>query len=216
MYAGNLVGLLVQGLVHAFVPDPLAIWQVADTGDGELMWLQTILLAFAAPVMEEFVFRRCVINHLKPYGEKAALVISALLFALFHGSVNQVFYAFGLGLVFGYIYLKTGRVRYSMILHVIINATTMIILPALITLASGAANETALYKMPLSEAIRNPGVLLLILFICLLLVLSLFGSVIFFFGVRERELSPDGIRMKTPFTSWGILVFLAAAVSALL
>ena len=216
VYAGNLVGLLVQGLVRAFVPNPLAIWQLADTGEGELMWLQTILLAFAAPIMEEFVFRRCVINHLKPYGEKAALVISALLFALFHGSINQMFYAFGLGLVFGYIYLKTGRVRYSMILHVIINATTMIVLPALLSLASGTAGGSALYRMSLSEAIRNPGVLVLILFICLLLILSLFGAVVFFFGFREREISPDGITMKTPFTSWGILLFLAAALTAFL
>jgi len=63
--------------------------------------------------MEEFVFRRCVINHLKPYGEKAALITSAFLFALFHGSINQIFYAFGLGLVFGYLYLsgKTDRAR---------------------------------------------------------------------------------------------------------
>ena len=216
MYGGNLIGLLFQGLFTAFVPNPLALWQIADPGADGLAGIETLLLAVAAPVMEEFVFRRCVINHLKPYGEKAALITSAFLFALFHGSINQIFYAFGLGLVFGYLYLKTGRMRYSMILHIIINTMTTVVLPALLSLAANAAGTEQLNRISLSQAVQIPGVLVLILYIALLLILSLFGAVVFFFGVREREVSPDGITMKVPFTSWGILVFLAAALTAFL
>lgn len=213
-YAGNLIGLLFQGIYSALVPAPLQLWQTADTG-GEGSWIQILLLAFASPIMEEFVFRRCVLGRLRLYGEKAALLTSALLFALFHGTVSQFFYAFGLGLVFGYVYLKTNRLRYSMILHVIINGMSTILLPALLafTANSGGAD---LNRIPLQDAIQNPGVLLLILYLFFLLVLALFGAVVFFFGVREREVSPDGVSMKTVFSSWGILMFFAAAVTMLI
>ena len=38
-----------------------------------------------------------------------------------HPSHSQLFYAFALGLVFGYVYLKTGKLRYSIGLHMLIN-----------------------------------------------------------------------------------------------
>ena len=62
------------------------------------IYLQVFLLAVAAPVMEELLFRRAVLGRLLPYGERVSLVASALFFALFHTSVAQVCYAFLLGL----------------------------------------------------------------------------------------------------------------------
>jgi hypothetical protein len=161
-----------------------------------------------SPVMEEFVFRRCIMNRLLPYGEKAALITSTLIFALFHAAANQVCYAFLLGLVFGYVYIRTGRLRYSMILHVIINTMTSIILPALLILVEGSLSGISPSQVQLVSVITHPGVLALLLYVAGLFVLFLFGAVVFFFGVREREMSPDGVRMKTVFSSWGIILFL--------
>lgn len=216
MYAGNILGTLLQGWYGFLIPSPLMLWRLGDAGSPGSFVVQMLLLAFVSPVMEEFVFRRCMIDRLRPFGEKAALITSAMMFALFHGSVNQVVYAFGLGLVFGYVYLKTGRLRYTMILHVIINTLTTVILPLLLAWAARAADGTNLNQVQLAEVIQNPGVLILILYIFLLFILFLFGAVVFFFGVREREVSPNGIRMKTVFTSWGILLFLAASLTALI
>ena len=44
-----------------------------------------------------------------------------MIFGLCHGNFYQFFYAFGIGLVFGYIYTRTGRIRYTIVLHMIIN-----------------------------------------------------------------------------------------------
>lgn len=219
MYAGNIVGLLVQRLFGWLLRFRLELLPVEAAGETAYPVVQALLLAFAAPLMEEFVFRRCVLRRLLPYGEKAALFVSALLFALFHSSLNQICYAFLLGLVFGYVYLKTGRLRYSAALHVLINTMTAILLPILANLAAravGPLSRASLQEVELASVITRPGVLALLLYVALLLVLSLFGAVVFFFGVRERDVSPDGARPKTALSAWGILLFIAAAVVLML
>ena len=39
-----------------------------------------------APVMEELVFRKYLVDRLVPYGQKTAVVLSGLFFGLFHGN----------------------------------------------------------------------------------------------------------------------------------
>ena len=220
MFTGNILGMLLQNLLGYYIlPFPgEGLLQLDLPYSTDYQLIQALLLAFAAPVMEEFVFRRCVLDRLRPYGEKAALLISALLFALFHSAVNQMCYAFLLGLIFGTVYLKTGKLRYSMILHVLINSMTSLVLPALLEWAedSLSAEGVELATAKLTDVIALPGVLVMLLYLALLLVLSLLGAVVFFFGVRERELSPNGARVKTALSSWGILLFLAASAALLL
>lgn len=221
MYAGNIVGLLLQrlldGLSYLLYRSglSLALLRVEPLGEEPSPVVQALFLSLAAPVTEELVFRRCVLDRLRPYGEKAALLVSALCFALFHSAVNQVCYAFMLGLVFGYVYLRTGRLRYSMLLHILINSMSAILLPLLLQ------NAYSLYytkpsDVELISLLTDPAVLGLLLYIATVLILSLLGAVVFFFGVRERELSPNGARVKTALSSWGILLFLAASAALLL
>ena len=82
---------------------------------------KALLLVILAPIIEEYIFRKILIDRMHSYGEKLAVVTSALMFGLFHGNLSQFFYAYALGLVFGYVYLKTGRLRYSICLHMLIN-----------------------------------------------------------------------------------------------
>ena len=58
---------------------------------------------------------------LRRFGDGFALLISALLFGLFHLNMVQAPYAFLLGLWFGYLVLRTGSLRISMVLHACIN-----------------------------------------------------------------------------------------------
>ena len=43
-----------------------------------------------------------------------------------------MFYAFLLGLVFGYVYLRTGKLRYSIILHMLINFMGSVLAPEIL------------------------------------------------------------------------------------
>ena len=215
MYGGNIVGLLLQRITGVLFHWRLGL-QAADTGSTAFPAVQVAVVAVAAPIMEEFVFRRCVLNRLLPYGEKAALLASALFFALFHRSVNQGCDAVLLGLVFGYVYLKTGKLRYSAALHILINTLSSAVLPALLTLATKAVPHLVLQEVELAEVITKPAVFGLLLYVALLLSLSLFGAVVFFFGIRERDISSDGVRTKTALSAWGVLTFVAVSLAIIL
>jgi membrane protease YdiL (CAAX protease family) len=95
--------------------------------------LATFLLAvICAPVIEEITFRGILIDKIRPYGDKACILISALCFALYHGNLSQLFYAFALGVVFAYVTLKFGTIKYSIILHMLINLYGSVIAPAIV------------------------------------------------------------------------------------
>ena len=83
--------------------------------------LYFILLAVLPPVFEEIAFRGILMQSLRRFGDGFALLISALLFGLFHLNMVQAPYAFLLGLWFGYLVLRTGSLRISMVLHACIN-----------------------------------------------------------------------------------------------
>ncbi len=83
--------------------------------------LYFILLAVLPPIFEEIAFRGILMQSLRRFGDGFALLISALLFGLFHLNMVQAPYAFLLGLWFGYLVLRTGSLRISMVLHACIN-----------------------------------------------------------------------------------------------
>ena len=43
------------------------------------------------------------------------------MFGLFHGNFGQFFYAFAVGSVFAYVALRTGGIRYTVVLHFLVN-----------------------------------------------------------------------------------------------
>lgn len=120
MYAGNFIGTIVTtaiGLLRsAQVTNPVELL-VGDTSVA----MQFLVIVTLAPIFEELLFRKCIIDKLGVYGSKTAVLLSAALFGLFHGNLSQFFYAFFLGLVFGFVYVSTGRIRYSIIGHMLIN-----------------------------------------------------------------------------------------------
>ncbi len=88
---------------------------------GMPVWLTFLLVVVAAPIAEEFLFRRAVIDRLSGYGRPFAVLFSALIFALAHGNFYQFFYTFLVGLLFGYLYAKTGKITYTIAFHALTN-----------------------------------------------------------------------------------------------
>ena len=88
-----------------------------------------IFVAILAPVIEELVFRKLICDRLLPLGEGYAVFLSAAIFGLIHGNLYQFFYAFLTGILFSYVYVKTGRIRYTITYHVIINFLGGVLLP---------------------------------------------------------------------------------------
>ena len=120
MYFGNLISSYLMAIIQSYTGVETTN-PVSEMLSGSSIWLNAIVVAVLAPIVEEVLFRKVIIDRTHVWGEKTAVVFSALLFGIFHGNFYQFFYAFGIGLLFGYIYVRTGRIRYTIILHMMIN-----------------------------------------------------------------------------------------------
>ena len=83
--------------------------------------LNIIVLALLPAVLEELVFRVCVLGALRKYGDWFAIVVSAVLFGFIHGNAVQSVFALLVGLVLGYITLATGNVWLAIGVHFLNN-----------------------------------------------------------------------------------------------
>lgn len=58
---------------------------------------------------------------LAPFGERGYILISAALFAAFHANLYQIPGAFFAGMLLAWLYCRTGRLRWGMLLHAALN-----------------------------------------------------------------------------------------------
>lgn len=103
------------------------------------IWLVVLVVVIIAPIIEEFVFRKILIDRLSVYGDRLAVVVSSVAFGLFHGNLEQLLYATLLGVLFGYIYTKTRNIGHSILLHMLVNLMGGVV-PLI---AMNSANEVA-------------------------------------------------------------------------
>ena len=90
--------------------------------------LSLIILAVLPAIFEELIFRGMLLNGLREgMGDVSALFMSAFLFAIMHGSLQQLIYPFILGVVLGWIAMRTGSTFCSMLVHFLNNAIAVII-----------------------------------------------------------------------------------------
>lgn len=89
-----------------------------------------ISVAFLGPVAEEFVFRRGMTGSLlqKKYPQWQALLVPAALFGVVHANPAQMVAAFLLGLLLGWIYVRTGSLLVCCLLHVFNNSLSVVLL----------------------------------------------------------------------------------------
>ena len=84
-------------------------------------WQVALCVGILAPILEEFFFRKLLIDRLHKYGEFLAILTSGLLFGLFHQNVGQYFYTFLVGLVIAYLYCRTGSYPLAVLMHALFN-----------------------------------------------------------------------------------------------
>ncbi len=115
---GSLLSQLVMLLPEmiAGVGDPLN-----DFLNEIPLWFAALFTLVFAPIGEEFIFRKLIIDRLRRYGTVVSVLVSAALFSIFHMNIYQMIYAFFVGCILGYIYEKTGRLRYTISLHFVVN-----------------------------------------------------------------------------------------------
>lgn len=93
------------------------------------MILRVLYASFAAPIVEELIFRKLLLNKLRRYGDIPAILITSIAFGLFHMNIAQMFYATALGIIFAYVAIRTNSIRYNILLHILINSMGVVIAP---------------------------------------------------------------------------------------
>lgn len=81
---------------------------------------EMIKLLIIAPVLEELVFRKVLLDRLRPYGNLKSILISSLFFSIPHfvsQGIPQIFYTLILGCIWAYVMNKTGKIKYTIFLH---------------------------------------------------------------------------------------------------
>lgn len=134
MYLGNILGAIVALAAGAITGNAFSNPLISFlSGSGIIFnFMATVIVA---PIMEELIFRKLIIDRTIKYGESVSVILSALLFGLYHGNVFQLFYAFFLGAIFAFVYVKTGNIKYCILFHAIINFFGGIIAPAVLNTA---------------------------------------------------------------------------------
>lgn len=123
----NILMMLIAVIKGSEVTNPLVNMLEGSN------WIWSLIFAgILSPIIEEMMFRGVMLNKLRRYGDKVAIITTAILFGLFHANFSQFFYAVALGIVFAYVTLKTGTIKYSIILHIVVNIMGGVILPAVI------------------------------------------------------------------------------------
>lgn len=105
-----------QAIIHLMERSPLAMGA---------MCLGAVVFS---PLVEELLFRGLLMNlFFKPGQFWAPVVVSALVFCLEHASTTPISYLvyLALGLVFGYVYRKSGNLKYSIGVHALNNLVAM-------------------------------------------------------------------------------------------
>lgn len=91
-----------------------------------------ICVAVIAPIMEELLFRKVLLERLLPYGKGPAILISSVMFGLFHANFEQMFYTILLAFVCANIVIRTGKVRNAIYIHMAYNMWGSVVVPQML------------------------------------------------------------------------------------
>lgn len=87
-------------------------------GDALSWWLTFAYVVILGPIIEEAVYRGALMGILGRYGEKFAIIASAIVFALAHGNLYQFFSTLLIGLILGYLFARSGSLKLVIVLHI--------------------------------------------------------------------------------------------------
>lgn len=209
-YLGNIVGQIVNGLL-ASMADKQAVNVASEMISSGDVWQNLIVTVIAAPLFEELLFRKILVDRTVKYGEGTAIVLSGVLFGLYHGNIVQFTYATILGMIFAYVYVKSGKLSYTIVLHMLINLFGSIVDPfvfsesnleALSAMSAGGTGE-------MSAAMA--GIIAVYFIIKLVIVIA--GIILFILNVKKINLIPGNVqiekgkRFRTVFVNVGMILY---------
>ncbi len=205
MWIGNLIGLsiteLLSGATQSEIINP--VHELINSSD---IWFNLLVISIMAPIFEEILFRKLLIDRTIKYGAKVSIILSAVLFGFFHGNLNQFFYAFLMGGFFAYVYIRTGRITYTIILHSIVNLMGSVVS---LIIASAATNIQTSFN-PIDAFI----IILYGIFLIVVLIMGAYGLSRYKKAKFNSEKTEIALKnpLKTMMLNYGMALFIAFSI----
>lgn len=160
------------------------------------------MLTVFNPIVEEFVFRKVFADKLLKYGELFYMMVSSFCFAIVHGvplGIPQIIYTFILGMIWSYLFVKTGDIKLPILLHSLSNIFGSIIIQ---TLQGISMEITGMYSI-------------------FMMMLAIIGLICFIKNKKRVELDNknkllDKTIIKEMFTNKGIIFYTLLTISMMI
>ena len=200
MYCGNLVGTLITTIVGALKGSAVdnALMTYATESN---MIVTFIYMVICAPILEEYIFRKLIVDRTVKYGQGVAIALSGLMFGLF----------------LAFLYVKTGNLKITIGLHMCINfmgaVVSVLLLKAIhldeyqeIVMNGGDAQAVMDFMMA-----YLPGWIGYMVYVLFILAVVITGIVLFIVFRKRFALDPGqipkGQRFKTVICNPGMLCY---------
>ena len=125
--ATYVCGVAVDPLGMLLPDMPEILKQTIQRISNGPLWVSLLSVSVFAPFFEEWLCRGIILRGLlqksRPW---VAIVVSSLIFGFIHLNPWQAIPAFALGLLFGYVYWKTGSLKLTMLMHCVNNTLSVL------------------------------------------------------------------------------------------
>ena len=215
MYCSNIVGNIITAIV-GMLKGGVVNNVILDIATSTSLIVNFVYMVICAPIMEEFIFRKLIVDRTVRYGQGVAILISGIMFGLFHGNLNQFVYATTMGMFLAFLYVKTGNIKYTIVIHMIVNFFGSIVSVWLLeamnyegymeAVLSGAGMEELMELVMASL----PGWIAYMIYACMIFGMMIAGIVLFIvfrkrFATEKGEVEiPRGKGFGTVFLNIGM------------
>jgi len=218
MYCSNLIGIVITSMIGLLKGSAVTNQVLNVVTDADMVVIFAYMV-ICAPIMEELIFRKLIVDRTARYGQKVAVVVSGIMFGLFHGNLNQFIYATLLGMFLAFMYVKTGNIKISIGIHMVINFMGGIISTLLLKaihyeeLMELTYNGAGVEELMQFYITYLPGWILYTLYILFIFAVVITGIVLLVvfrkrFVLDQGEVVlPKEKRFRTIFVNPGMLLF---------
>lgn len=176
----------LQGMIFPPSEDYKVIWEFILREFHRVPLVITLFLMSVMPgVCEELLFRGFLLHGMrKKCSDRSAIIIVGFLFGALHLDPYRFFPISLLGIVFGYMVVKTGSIFSGIVAHSTNNAIIVVLSYAALTAQN---SDILLSPPPQSEQITALQTLILVI---LVIVMTLIALTVFLLGLRALPRAP--------------------------
>lgn len=226
MMASNILGLIITAIIEKAAGITIENLTI-DLISKQKILPSIIFAVILGPIFEELAFRKVIIDKLGQYSKKYTILLSGIMFGLFHTNLHQFFYATAIGIVFAYVYTISGKIRYSIILHSTVNFISGILPMAIIKHLDLEAIQKVAEADPADQAAQQaalamysePAFLGFLGYLAMMGLILLIGFILFFDFIKNLKVDDTESPLKgkgagrTAFFNWGIILFIIISVA---